>query len=92
MTSTPPDSHPLSTSGNTRVSNDGNKKGQTPSKAVGADSEARGDIPDVFGMAPDPITALIPLVDAWLEIEQHLTADTIASPSDFEKEVLDVIR
>ncbi|RPD57931.1 hypothetical protein L227DRAFT_551440 [Lentinus tigrinus ALCF2SS1-6] len=47
---------------------------------------------NVFGLAPDPTTGLIPLMDAWLDIDQHLTADTIPSPDELENEVETMIQ
>ncbi|KAI0800136.1 hypothetical protein C8Q74DRAFT_1344479 [Fomes fomentarius] len=35
---------------------------------------------DVCGWRPDPITPVIALVDVWLDIENHITADTIPDP------------
>ncbi len=47
---------------------------------------------DVFGRAPDPTTGLIPLVDAWMDIDQHLSADSIPSPEELENEVEEMIQ
>ena len=41
---------------------------------------------DVFGLKPDPTTGLIPLVDAWLDIDQRLTEDMIPNPDELERE------
>lgn len=41
---------------------------------------------DIFGLAHDDTAELIPLVDLWFELTDHLTADTIPSPLDFYKE------
>ncbi|KAI0697407.1 hypothetical protein C8T65DRAFT_813771 [Cerioporus squamosus] len=49
-------------------------------------STSDDDFVDVFGRAPDPTTGLIPLVDAWMDISQQLTADTIPSPDELENE------
>ncbi len=45
---------------------------------------------DVFGWDPDPNTARIPLVDAWLDIDKHLTEDDIASPLELQKEIAQI--
>ncbi len=42
---------------------------------------------DMFGWDPDPNTARIPLVDAWLDIDKHLTEDDIPSPLELQKEI-----
>ncbi|RPD57888.1 hypothetical protein L227DRAFT_655176 [Lentinus tigrinus ALCF2SS1-6] len=41
---------------------------------------------DFFGWDPDANTGKIPLVDAWLDLDKHLTEDDIASPLELEKE------
>ncbi|RPD57914.1 hypothetical protein L226DRAFT_470105 [Lentinus tigrinus ALCF2SS1-7] len=41
---------------------------------------------DLFGWDPDPNTARIPLVDAWLDIDKHFTEDDITSPVELKKE------
>lgn len=47
---------------------------------------------DIFGWNPDPMTALLPLVDAWLDIEQHFVSDDdIPSPMELLGEV-EVVR
>ncbi|RDX48700.1 hypothetical protein OH76DRAFT_650215 [Lentinus brumalis] len=45
---------------------------------------------DVFGWDPDPATAVIPLVDVWLDIEQHLKEHEIPSPLDLQQEIVQV--
>ncbi|RDX48679.1 hypothetical protein OH76DRAFT_1483764 [Lentinus brumalis] len=55
------------------------------------DSDDDSDSDDLFGWDPDPATALLPLVDAWLEIEQHLSEDEIPSPVDFDAEIREVV-
>ena len=35
---------------------------------------------DLFGWHPDPATKYIPLVNCWLELEEHLSESTIPSP------------
>ncbi|PIL33681.1 hypothetical protein GSI_04305 [Ganoderma sinense ZZ0214-1] len=35
---------------------------------------------DLFGWLPDPATKYIPLVNCWLELEEHLSESTIPSP------------
>ncbi|KAI0738245.1 hypothetical protein C8Q80DRAFT_1275768 [Daedaleopsis nitida] len=37
---------------------------------------------DMFGWEPDPTFKCIPLVDLWLDIAEHITADAISSPLD----------
>lgn len=84
MTSTPPKS---------RRGTPGSDSQGSGATAVPSRSDRKAsEIVDVFGRAPDPITPLIPLVDAWLDIENHLTADTIADPREFEKEVQVIVR
>ncbi|KAI0326073.1 hypothetical protein GY45DRAFT_1286152 [Cubamyces sp. BRFM 1775] len=41
---------------------------------------------DVFNMAHDDTAEVLPLVDLWFELTEHLSADTIPSPLDFYKE------
>ncbi len=55
------------------------------------DSDGDSDSDDLFGWDPDPTTALLPLVDAWLEIEQHLSEGEIPSPVDFDAEIREVV-
>lgn len=50
------------------------------------------ELDDVFGHLPDPATGLIPLVDAWMEIDQHLTADTIPSRDELDEEARQMLR
>ena len=35
---------------------------------------------DIFGLLPNPKIGLVPLVDLWLELDEHLSEDTIPSP------------
>ncbi|PIL33680.1 hypothetical protein GSI_04304 [Ganoderma sinense ZZ0214-1] len=37
---------------------------------------------DLFGWRPNPATKYIPLVDCWLDLEEHLSESTIPSPVD----------
>ncbi len=55
------------------------------------DSDDDSDSDDLFGWDPDPATALLPLVDAWLEVEEHLSEDEIPSPLEFDAEIREVI-
>nr|VWP01925.1 Candidapepsin-4 (EC (ACP 4) (Aspartate protease 4) (Secreted aspartic protease 4) [Ganoderma boninense] len=42
---------------------------------------------NIFGWDPDPTFPLIPLVDLWCELDEHLTAEDIPSPMEwFEEE------
>ena len=41
---------------------------------------------DVFGWEPDPNISLIPLVDLWFELDEHLTPDSIPSPLELCEE------
>ena len=42
---------------------------------------------NIFGWDPDPTFPLIPLVDLWLDLEEHLTPENIPSPLEwFEEE------
>ncbi len=38
---------------------------------------------NIFGWDPDPTFPLVPLVDLWFELYEHLTAENIASPLDW---------
>ncbi|TFK91977.1 hypothetical protein K466DRAFT_269464 [Polyporus arcularius HHB13444] len=49
------------------------------------------DFVNLFGQATDPANGLIPLVDCWLDIDKHLTAETIPSPDELETEVEQVV-
>ena len=40
----------------------------------------------LFGWDPDPAVPLIPLVDLWLELEEHICAEDIPSPVEWYKE------
>ncbi|KAI0350620.1 hypothetical protein OH77DRAFT_1430797 [Trametes cingulata] len=41
---------------------------------------------DIFGFSTDDTVELIPLVDLWYELTDHLTAETIPSPVELYKE------
>ncbi|KAI0664033.1 hypothetical protein C8Q70DRAFT_215101 [Cubamyces menziesii] len=41
---------------------------------------------DIFNLSHDHTAELLPLVDLWFELTDHLTADTIPSPLDLHKE------
>ncbi|KAJ8489066.1 hypothetical protein ONZ51_g3183 [Trametes cubensis] len=41
---------------------------------------------DIFGLSHDDSAELLPLVDLWYELTEHLSADTIPSPLEFYKE------
>ncbi|PIL33679.1 hypothetical protein GSI_04303 [Ganoderma sinense ZZ0214-1] len=41
---------------------------------------------NIFGWEPDPTFPLVPLIDLWFELDEHLTADTIPSPVEWFKE------
>ncbi|KAI0327942.1 hypothetical protein GY45DRAFT_1436585 [Cubamyces sp. BRFM 1775] len=41
---------------------------------------------DIFNLSHDHTAELLPVVDLWYELTDHLTADTIPSPLDFRKE------
>ena len=45
---------------------------------------------DLFGWDPDSNNARIPLVDAWFDIDKHLTEDCIPSPLELEKEFKEI--
>ena len=61
-----------------------------PPQRTDSGDTARSDTtvvePDIFGWDPDVTVGLLPLVDVWLDIDNHLTADKIPSPVDLEKE------
>ncbi len=60
------------------------KSTMTPATSVSAAAM------DVFGWDPDSATALIPLVDVWLDIDQHLKEHEIPSPLDLQQEIVQV--
>ncbi|TFK91974.1 hypothetical protein K466DRAFT_659614 [Polyporus arcularius HHB13444] len=94
MTSTP-SKRPRGTAGSSkrrRGTLGSDTQGRGATAAPSPSNLKAGEIVEVFGRAPDPITPMIPLVDAWLDIENHLTADTIADPREFEKEVQLIVR
>ncbi|KAM5537959.1 hypothetical protein V8D89_008435 [Ganoderma adspersum] len=41
---------------------------------------------NLFGWDPDPTVPLIPLVDLWLELEEHICVEDIPSPVEWHKE------
>ena len=45
---------------------------------------------NLFGWDHDPKAKYLPLVDLWLDITEHLTAEAIPSPVDFYKERADI--
>ncbi|RDX48701.1 hypothetical protein OH76DRAFT_1351949 [Lentinus brumalis] len=45
---------------------------------------------DLFGWDPDPSAALIPLVDAWLDVGQYLSEDDIPNPLELREEVVKI--
>ncbi|KAI0326074.1 hypothetical protein GY45DRAFT_1437927 [Cubamyces sp. BRFM 1775] len=47
---------------------------------------------DVFNLSHDHTAELLPLVDLWYELTDHLTADIIPSPPDFRKEIVHTAR
>ena len=61
-----------------------------PPQRTDSGDTARSDTtavePDIFGWNPDVTVGLLPLVDVWLDIDNHLTADKIPSPVDLEQE------
>ncbi|KAI0800131.1 hypothetical protein C8Q74DRAFT_1190978 [Fomes fomentarius] len=46
---------------------------------------------DIFRWDPDPITGLLPLVDVWLDIDKHLTPETIPDPTALQEEERTII-
>ena len=54
-------------------------------------SSSDSSVVDIFGLATDPANGLIPLVDCWLDIEKHLTEETIPSPDELEKEAEEIV-
>nr|VWO99202.1 Uncharacterized protein [Ganoderma boninense] len=47
---------------------------------------------NLFGWDPDPTVPLIPLVDLWLELDEHICAeDDLPSPLDWKKEEDEVV-
>ncbi len=55
------------------------------------DSDDDGGSDDLFGWDPDPATALLPLLDAWIDIADHISEDEIPSPVDFDSEIRETI-
>ena len=48
-------------------------------------------LPDIFGFQRDPnVEVRIPLVDLWSDLENHLSADTITDPREFDEEARQV--
>ncbi|KAJ2968865.1 hypothetical protein NUW54_g13098 [Trametes sanguinea] len=47
---------------------------------------------NVFGFEVDDAAELMPLVDLWFELTDHLTADTIPSPVEFYQEREEIMR
>lgn len=58
------------------------------SSFVGSLSSFVGDVfaTNVFGWEADPASKFLPLVDMWLELNKHLSDDTIPSPTDLYNE------
>ena len=51
-----------------------------------------GPLPDIFGFLHDPIVdARMPLVNMWSDLENHISADTITDPREFEEEFQQVL-
>lgn len=46
---------------------------------------------DIFRWDLDPITGLLPLVDVWLDIDKHLTPETIPDPTALQEEEQTII-
>ena len=61
--------------------------GDTIHSSPPSQASSRDEGFDVFGLNPDPTAGLIPLVDAWLDIDQRLTEETIPNPDVLEREV-----
>ncbi|KAH9849128.1 hypothetical protein C2E23DRAFT_784803 [Lenzites betulinus] len=47
---------------------------------------------DVFGLGHKPGHEILPLVDVWFELADHLTADTIPNPLDWDEEQDAIVR
>ncbi|KAI0350614.1 hypothetical protein OH77DRAFT_1059727 [Trametes cingulata] len=47
---------------------------------------------DIFNLAHDDAAELLPLVDLWFELSEHLTEGTIPSPLDFREECSAIAR
>ena len=96
-TSSPPQSDAASSarsvkacsSGSSSSSSDSDRSSSSspPSSVLTIDSLASEDL---FGWDPNPANGHIPLVDAWLDIENHFTEGSIPSPTDLEQEVRDI--
>ena len=57
----------------------------------GWEEDEKGTVADIFklnifGWDPDPTFPLVPLVDMWFELDQHLTAEDIPSPVEWYEE------
>ena len=57
-----------------------------PARADSADSDDTLVDVDLFGWDPDPGVGLLPLVDLWLDLDQHLSAEEIPDPSELQRE------
>ncbi len=75
---------PCGSSGDVFDCNQTGKSTMTPATSVSAAAI------DVFGWDPDSATAIIPLVDVWLDIDQHLKEHEIPSPLDLQQEIVQI--
>ncbi|RPD57876.1 hypothetical protein L227DRAFT_529620 [Lentinus tigrinus ALCF2SS1-6] len=88
-TSSPPSSDAASSarfsqaSGSSASSSDSEGSSSLSSSVPSIDSLASEDL---FGWDPDPANGVIPLVDAWLDIENQFEEEAIPSPMDLEEE------
>ncbi|KAI9067492.1 hypothetical protein FKP32DRAFT_1563692 [Trametes sanguinea] len=64
----------------------------TPSNAQADNSVEALFKMNVFGFEVDDAAELMPLVDLWFELTDHLTADTIPSPVEFYQEREEIMR
>ena len=61
---------------------------RTPSRESSPDTDSYElmDSMNIFGWQHDSANKFIPLVDVWLDLDQHLVADSIPSPVDLYQE------
>ena len=89
---TPPTADPLELSPPDDIAmEDGDDAVDDVSSRTSCSAFSEEPLPDIFGLEHDPdIETRIPLVDLWSDLENHISADTITDPREFEEEVRQV--
>ena len=95
----PPPSYTLSGDSEASVppqSNDSSRRHAARRPATPDSEEKQSIVEDIsglnlFGWDIDPTVPLIPLVDLWLELEEHICAEDIPSPVDWHKEEEEIV-